>query len=93
MHEHALEALLLEAGLAVVLEQDVRRAHEPVLVGRVELDPAAHPKHLRSADQRDVVEVHDVVALLEHLRDLLALEPGRAGLLGQEGRQDAGRGS
>ena len=66
--KRAAQAVRLHARLAVVAEQHVHRAHEPVLAGRVQLHRVAVLEHARPAGQRDVVEVDDVeAAAVEHV--------------------------
>ena len=55
--QRAAQAVRLVARLAVVPEEHVHRADEPVLVRRVHLHGVPVAEHLRAADERDVVEV------------------------------------
>ena len=86
--ERAAQAVRLDARLAVVAEEHVHRADEPVLVRRVQLHPFPVAQDACPAGERDVVEVDDVEALRsEDLVELPGIEGGPPGQIGR------GRGS
>jgi hypothetical protein len=62
MAKDAANALPFCAGLPSVPPEDVRRAHEPVVVSLVDLDASAGGENPRAADEGDVVKVDDVEA-------------------------------
>ena len=66
-------------------EEEVRRTEQPVLMGRVEFDPAAVLQDLRTSYQRDIVEMDDVKALRKDPADLARLEKRETGLVSGKG--------
>ncbi len=85
--ERAAQAVRLHARLAVVTEQHVHRAHEPVLTRGVELHRVSVLEHARPAGQRDVVEVDDVeAAAVEHVVQLPSVHPRLTREVRGEGR-------
>lgn len=71
----------------LVSPQDVRWTDKPVLVRRVYAQGvAAESKHSGATDQRRVVEINDVEAAIEELRESTTLKQGSSGLLHDQRR-------
>ena len=89
--ERAAETLGLLAELTILLPEVVHRAHEPVVVGRVELERVAAEVENAGAEQRHQMEVDDVEPLArEDPPQLGQFQPGPAGQIRHERRERPG---
>jgi len=86
----AAEAARLETELTVVLPEDVHGAHEPVLVQRQEANALAEAHDIRP-EERDVVVVRDVEALLREEPPERALLQAGATRQVRDSRRDVGQ--
>src|SRR5439155_5135150 len=81
-HQAASEAGLMVAGARPVLPEDMRRTKKPVLVQSVQRDRGPAPRNDgRPADERNIVEMHDVERAGEDGAFCSRLYPGMTGLL------------
>ena len=89
-YQGAAEAFGSVTGAAPVFPQDVRRAHQPVVVRGVKRHRrAAHFEQTEPANQRHVVKMYDIERLRENGLESASFRSRPPGLLGDQGRQEA----
>ena len=73
MGEGAKETAPLFAGFAIVFEQEVVRADQPVFVHGVEFYPATKAQDRRASNKGDVVKVDDIKTFAQYILNLFCL--------------------
>ena len=87
MGDLAPQARSAGASLLVVLEKDMGRAEQPVLMQGAQLDRAAELQRAGTAHQRNVMPVNHIEALIQNLGYFLLFEPRLACQIGKKRRK------